>query len=137
MQYKVQHKVRATVKDNRSNFVKAFREFETTDEAAPDELDDGIRFLDMATVLEMERDEEINFFLPYPSSKMYLINLTATNEVDKTASKGPSRKSVPKHNGSELTYGRHKAHQSSAAAEALQVYCKHESICSMCQKMKL
>ena len=42
-EYKIQHKEKATV----TNFVKASREFETTEEAAVDELDDGIRFLDM------------------------------------------------------------------------------------------
>lgn len=40
--------------DNGSNFVKAFREFETSEEVAADELDDGIRFLDMDAVLEMD-----------------------------------------------------------------------------------
>ncbi len=51
--YKLQHKVRATVTDNGSNFVKAFHEFETTEGAAPDDFDDGIRFLDMDKALEM------------------------------------------------------------------------------------
>ena len=33
------------------------------------QLDDGIRFLDMDAVLEMEGDEELHFF-PSPSYKM-------------------------------------------------------------------
>lgn len=56
-EYKVQHKLRSTVADSGINFVKAFREFETTEEEASDEFDDGIRFLDMDADLEMERDE--------------------------------------------------------------------------------
>lgn len=63
-EYKIQHKVRATVTDNGSNFVKAYREFESTGEEAPDGLDDGTRFLDMNALLEMEGDEELHFFLP-------------------------------------------------------------------------
>lgn len=53
-EHKLQHKVRGTVTGNGSNFVKAFREFETSEEVAADELDDGIRFLDMDAVLEMD-----------------------------------------------------------------------------------
>lgn len=70
--------------------MKAFGEFETTEEAAPDDLDDGIRFLDMDAVLEMEGDEELHFFLPpHQRCAAHTLNLIATNEVDKAASKGP------------------------------------------------
>ncbi len=60
--YKLQHK-RATVTDNGSNFVKAVREFETTEGAAPDDFDDGIRFLDMDAALEMEGTERNSRFV--------------------------------------------------------------------------
>ncbi|KAF7646106.1 hypothetical protein LDENG_00193490 [Lucifuga dentata] len=87
-EYEVQHKVRATVTDNGSNVVKAFREFETTEEAAPDQFDDGIMFLDMDGILQTEGDEELHFFLPsHQRCAAYTLNLTATNEVDKAASK--------------------------------------------------
>lgn len=90
-EYTVQHKVRATVTDNGSNFVKAFREFETNEEAAPDEFDDGIRFTDMDAVLETEGDEELHFFLPpHKRCAAHTFNLVATNEVTKAALKGSS-----------------------------------------------
>lgn len=53
------HKVRATVTEY---FVKAFGEFETTEDVAADDLNDGIQFLDMDAVLEMQGDEELFFF---------------------------------------------------------------------------
>lgn len=119
-EYKVQHKVRATVTDNGSNFVKAFREFETTEEAAPDEFDDGIRFMDMDAVLEMEGDEELHFFLPpHQRCAAHTLNLIATNEVDKAASKGPSRKVYRSAMGKCAAIW-NKAHRSSAAAEAVE-----------------
>lgn len=65
MQTMLLHKVRARVTDNGSNFLKACHEFETTEEAAPDDLDDGIRFSDMDAVLEMEGDEELHFLRPH------------------------------------------------------------------------
>lgn len=119
-EYKIQHKVRATVTDSGSNFVKAFREFERTEEAVPDELDDGIRFLDMDTLLEMEGDEGLHFFLPpHQRCAAHMLNLIATNEVDKAASKGPSRKVYRSAMGKCASIW-NKAHRSSAAAEAVQ-----------------
>ena len=56
--------VRATVTNNGSNCAKAFHEFEATEEAAPDDFDDEIRFFDMDAVLEMEGDDELLFYLP-------------------------------------------------------------------------
>lgn len=118
-EYKIQQKVRATVTDNRSNFVKAFREFETTEEAAPDKLDDGIRFLNMNATLEMEGDEELHFFLPsHQRCAAHTLNLIATNEVDKAASKGPSRKVYLIAMGKCASIW-NKAHRSSVAAEAV------------------
>lgn len=55
-------------------------------------MDDGIRFLDMDAVLEMEGDEELHFFLPPQRCAAHTLNLIATNEVHKAASKGPSQK---------------------------------------------
>ncbi|XP_060773195.1 uncharacterized protein LOC132883505 [Neoarius graeffei] len=118
--FKVQHKVRATVTDNGSNFVKAFREFEATEETAPDDCDDGIRFLDMDAVLEMEGDEELQFFLPpHQRCAAHTLNLIATNEVDKAASTGPSRRVYRSAMG-KCAFIWNKAHRSSAAAEVVQ-----------------
>ena len=119
-EYKTQRKVRATVTDNGSNFVKAFREFESTEEAAVDELDDGIRFLDMDAVLEMEGDEELHFSLPpHQRCAAHTLNLIATNGVDKAASTGSSRKMYRSAMGKCASIW-NKAHRSSAAAEAVQ-----------------
>ena len=99
-EYKTQRKVRATVTDNGSNFVKAFREFESTEEAAVDGLDDGIRFLDMDTVLETKGDEELHFSLPpHQRCAAHTLNLIATNGVDKASINRVIPESVPKRNG--------------------------------------
>ena len=49
--FKIQHKVRATVTEKGSIFVKAFREFSGNEEAQ-DKVDEGVRFDDVRAILE-------------------------------------------------------------------------------------
>nr|XP_023685835.1 uncharacterized protein LOC111853318 isoform X1 [Paramormyrops kingsleyae] len=119
-EYQVQHKVRAIVTNNGSNFVKPFREFETPEEAALDEFDDGVTFFDMDAVLEMEGDEELHFFLPsHQRCAAHTLNLIATNEVHKAASRGSFQKVYQSAMGKCASIW-NKAHWSSAAAEVVQ-----------------
>lgn len=70
---------------------KIFHEFVTTVEAVPDELDGGVKFLDMNAILGVDGDEELRFFLsPHQRCTACTLNLIATNEADKTASPGSS-----------------------------------------------
>ena len=66
---KIQHKVRATVTNNGSNFVKAFREFSANEEER-DDLYDGVRFEDVGAIFEVEEEveQERNFFSPSTST---------------------------------------------------------------------
>ena len=83
-------------------------------------MDDGIRFLDMDTVLEMEIDEELYFSLPsHQRCAAHTLNLIATNGVDKAASTWSSRKMYRSAMGKCASIW-NKAHRSSAAAEAVQ-----------------
>jgi len=118
-EYKLQHKVRATITDNGSNFVKAFREFQTPEDVAADDLDDEIRFLDMDAVLEMQGDEEHFFLPPHQRCAAHTSNLIATNEVDKAASNGPFRKVYRSAVGKCASIW-NKAQRSTVSAEAVQ-----------------
>lgn len=83
-------------------------------------MDDGIRFLDVNAFLEMEGDEELPFFLPpHQRCVAHMLNLIATNEVDKGASSGPSWK-VYRSAMTKCASIWNKAHRSSAAAEVVQ-----------------
>lgn len=79
-EYKIQTKVRSTVTDNGSNFVKAFREYGVSEEE--DDGGDGVTFVDVSTLLQEEEDEQ--FFLPqHQRCAAHTLNLIATNEVHK------------------------------------------------------
>lgn len=54
--------VKSTVTNNRSNFVKAFREFGVKEDESDDYSDD-VRFLNVGGLLQEEGDGE-QFFLP-------------------------------------------------------------------------
>ncbi|XP_039632302.1 uncharacterized protein LOC120543332 [Polypterus senegalus] len=89
-EYKIQTKVRCTVTDNGSNFVKAFHEFGVSEEET-DDHSDGVTFSDVSGLLQEEEDEQ--FFLPqHQRCAAHTLNLIATNEVHKAGENGPSRK---------------------------------------------
>ncbi len=117
-EYKIQSKVRSTVTDNGSNFVKAFREFGATEEES-DDHNDGVEFLDVDGLFQEEGDEE-QFFLPqHQRCSAHTLNLIATNEVHKAGSNGPSRK-LYRSAMAKCSSIWNKAHRSPLATEVIQ-----------------
>lgn len=124
-EYKIQTKVKCTVTDNGSNFVKAFREFGASDEEA-DDHSDGVTFADVGSLLQEEEDE--HFFLPqHQRCAAHTLNLIATNEVHKAGGSGPSRK-LYRSAMAKCSSIWNKAHRSSLAAEAIQDIAKMQLI---------
>ncbi|XP_039596674.1 uncharacterized protein zgc:161969 isoform X2 [Polypterus senegalus] len=120
-EYKIQTKVRCTVTDNGSNFVKAFREFGVSEEET-DDHSDGVTFSDVSGLLQEEEDEQ--FFLPqHQRCAAHTLNLIATNEVHKAGENGPSRK-LYRSAMAKCSSIWNKSHRSSLAAEAIQDIAK-------------
>lgn len=117
-EYRIQTKVKSTVTDNGSNFVKAFREFGVREDES-DDYSDEVRFLDVGGLLQEDGDGE-QFFLPqHQRCAAHTLNLIATNEIHKAASNGPSRK-LYRSAMAKCSSIWNKAHRSSLATEVVQ-----------------
>ncbi|KAL0202532.1 hypothetical protein M9458_000550, partial [Cirrhinus mrigala] len=108
-EYRIQNKVKSTVTDIGSNFVKAFREFGVRDDESDDYSDE----------VEEDGDGE-QFFLPqHQRCAAHTLNLIATNEIHKAASNGPSFK-LYRSAMAKCSSIWNKAHRSSLATEVVQ-----------------
>ncbi len=87
-EYRIQNKVKSTVTDNGSNFIKAFREFGVREDES-DYCSDEVRFSD---VLQEDGDGEQFFHPQHQLCAAHSLNLFATNGIHKVASNGPLRK---------------------------------------------
>lgn len=117
-EYRIQNKVKSTVTDNGSNFVKAFREFGVREDES-DDCSDEVRFLDVSCLLHEDGDGE-QFFLPqHQRCAAHTLNLIATNEIHKAASNGPSRK-IYRSAMAKCSSIWNKAHRSPLATEVIQ-----------------
>ncbi|XP_060882941.1 uncharacterized protein LOC132954402 [Labrus mixtus] len=116
--FQIQGKVTATVTDNGSNFVKAFREHGASD---VEEDTDDVQFADVAAILdEVQEEQDENFYLPpHQQCAAHTLNLIATNDLDKAASQGPTRK-LYRSATSKCSAIWNKAHRSPGAAEVIE-----------------
>ena len=129
--YGIGNKVVATVTDNGSNFVKAFRVYEAVssdDEGEEEPDDDEVTFLPMAELLsaEGESDVEAQIVLPpHHRCASHTINLISTNDVEKyltsTADKLVYRSSTAKCSALWT-----KASRSTSASEAVEEVSKRK-----------
>ncbi|KAK1905602.1 Zinc finger BED domain containing protein 4 [Dissostichus eleginoides] len=121
--FNIERKVQATVTDNGSNFVKAFREFgqrEEVEEGGQDGNEDA-GFEDVGTILDGEgEDEGLQFCLPpHHCCASHTLNLIASKDLERAVPQGATRK---------LFYSAmakcsaiwNKAHRSRLAAEAVE-----------------
>ncbi len=114
-EYRIQNKVKSTVTDNGSNFVKAFREFGVREDES-DYCSDEVRFSD---VLQEDGDGEQFFHPQHQLCAAHSLNLFATNGIHKVASNGPLRKLYRSAMAKSSSIC-NKTHRSSLATEVIQ-----------------
>lgn len=129
--YGIVNKVVATVTDNGSNFVKAFRVYQapSDDDEMEEESLDEVTFVPMSDLLsaEHERDAEAQIALPpHHRCASHTINLVTTNDVDKYLTSIADVKVVYRSSTAKCSALWTKASRSSTASEAVEEVSKRK-----------
>uniref|UniRef100_A0A3P9LN93 HAT C-terminal dimerisation domain-containing protein n=1 Tax=Oryzias latipes TaxID=8090 RepID=A0A3P9LN93_ORYLA len=120
------NKVVATVTDNASNFVKAFKTFpppesdEDEKEEEEEEEQEDVLFTDIAEALTSVSDEGHITLPPHYRCASHTINLISTSDVEKYLTTSPTTKSVYRVTIAKFTALWTKASRSTVAAEQVQ-----------------
>lgn len=131
--YGIGNKVVATVTDNGTNFVKAFKVYQAV--SSDDEMeedpnpDDEVTFLPMAELLsaEHESDAEAQIVLPpHHRCASHTINLISTNDLDKYLTSNAEIKIVYRSSTAKCSALWTKASRSTSASEAVEEVSKRK-----------
>lgn len=123
------HKVTATVTDNGSNFIKAFKVYappaSDTDEG--DEEDEGVAFTDVGEVLSTNPEGQFSL-PPHFRCASHTLNLISTNDVDKWLTSNTESKAVYRSATGKCSALWTKSSRSTVAAELVEDMCKRKLI---------
>ncbi|XP_039541169.1 uncharacterized protein LOC120488610 [Pimephales promelas] len=96
--YGITHKITATVTDNGSNFVKAFKRYQPLEESDSEEDDeDEVTFTDINDALQATDDNDGDVVITLPPNKRcasHTLNLISCTDVDKWLLSKPATKAV-------------------------------------------
>uniref|UniRef100_A0A8C6TVL0 HAT C-terminal dimerisation domain-containing protein n=1 Tax=Neogobius melanostomus TaxID=47308 RepID=A0A8C6TVL0_9GOBI len=118
--FSISNKITATVTDNGSNFVKAFKVYQPVqdDDSGEEEEDDDVTFVDLHDALQdMNVEEDVVTLPPHHRCASHISNLISCSDVDKWLISKPGIKVVYRSAISKCTALWNKASRSTVAAE--------------------
>ncbi|KAL7388121.1 hypothetical protein ABVT39_007546 [Epinephelus coioides] len=134
--YGLSNKVTATVTDNGSNFVKAFKMYQPVDSDSEeyDEEEDEVTFTDVVDALYTEGDGE--FFLPpHHRCASHTINLISTNDVEKWLTGSPDTTATYGSGVAKCTALWTKASHSTVASELVEEVSRRKLLVPMSTRL--
>lgn len=124
--FSISNKITATVTDNGSNFVKAFKVYQPVqgDDSGEEDDDDDVTFVDLHDVLqdmnvEEGVEEDVVTLPPHHRCASHTANLISCSDVDKWLLSRPDIKAVYRSATSKCTALWNKASRSTVAAEIM------------------
>uniref|UniRef100_A0A3B1JDF9 HAT C-terminal dimerisation domain-containing protein n=1 Tax=Astyanax mexicanus TaxID=7994 RepID=A0A3B1JDF9_ASTMX len=118
----ISHKITATVTDNGSNFVKAFKRYQSVEEDdSVDEEDDEVTFVDMNDALQsrVDEDDDVINLPPHYRCASHILNLVSCSDIEKWILSRPE-KAVYRSATAKCTALWNKASRSTVAAETVE-----------------
>ncbi|XP_077081435.1 uncharacterized protein LOC143735224 [Siphateles boraxobius] len=118
--YGISHKITATVTDNGSNFVKAFKKYQSVEEDDSEE-DDEVTFVDINDVLQARVDEydDVINLPPHYRCASHTLNLVSCSDIEKWILSRPE-KALYRSATAKCTALWNKASRSTVAAETVE-----------------
>uniref|UniRef100_A0A3Q3GFB7 HAT C-terminal dimerisation domain-containing protein n=1 Tax=Labrus bergylta TaxID=56723 RepID=A0A3Q3GFB7_9LABR len=123
--YGISHKITATVTDNGSNFVKAFKRYQPVEQDDEDDDEDEVTFTNISDALQTpvvfdDDDNEVVITLPpHQRCASHTLNLVSCTDVDKWLLSTPGTKAVYRSATTKCTGLWNKASRSTVAAETV------------------
>ncbi len=134
--YGLLNKVVATVTDNGSNFVKAFKVYQPVTESddeteegesTPTDDDEDVTFLDLSEILSAEDESDGQLSLPpHHRCASHTINLISTNDVEKYLTSNAESKAVYRSSTAKCTALWTKSSRSTLASETVEEVSKRK-----------
>uniref|UniRef100_A0A8C4H9B9 HAT C-terminal dimerisation domain-containing protein n=1 Tax=Dicentrarchus labrax TaxID=13489 RepID=A0A8C4H9B9_DICLA len=132
--YGLLNKVVATVTDNGSNFVKAFKVYQPvtesddeTEEGESTPTDDDVTFLDLSEILSAEDESDGKLSLPpHHRCASHTINLISINDVEKYLTSNAESKAVYRSSTAKCTALWTKSSRSTLASETVEEVSKRK-----------
>lgn len=127
------HKVTATVTDNGSNFVKAFKVYEQQHPASDsdegdDEEDQGVAFTDVGEVLSTNLEQGQFSLPPHLRCASHTLNLISGNDVEEWLTSNTESKSVYRSATGKCSALWTKASRSTVASDLVEDTCRRKLI---------
>lgn len=120
--FAISHKVTATVTDNGSNFVKAFKVYQPVhDEDSEEEYDDDVTFVDLHEALKNRDEDDVDVITlpPHHRCASHIANLISCSDVDKWLVSRPEVKAVYRSATAKCTALWNRASRSTVSAESV------------------
>ncbi|XP_049428832.1 uncharacterized protein LOC125886567 [Epinephelus fuscoguttatus] len=118
--FTISHKVTATVTDNGSNFVKAFKVYQPVhDDDSEEEDDDDVTFVDLHEALQNRDEDDVITLPPHHKCASHTANLISCSDVDKWLLSRPEAKAVYRSATAKCTALWNRASRSAVSAETV------------------
>lgn len=120
--YGITHKITATVTDNGSNFVKAFKRYQPLEESDSGDDEDEVTFTDINDALHATDDNDGDVVITLPPHKRcgsHTLNLISCTDVDKWLLSKPATKTVYRSATAKCTALWNKTSRSTLATETV------------------
>ncbi len=137
--YGITHKIAATVTDNGSNFVKAFKRYQPLEESDSEDDEDEVAFTDINDALHATDDNDGDVLITLPPHKRcasHTLNLISCTDIDKWLLSKPATEAIYRSATAKCTALWSKTSRSTLATETVDELVSKKAACTLYNTME-